>query len=48
MASEDQVMELMMLIDLGLTQAIGIEERLDDYASKLQVCRTSNYINPFC
>ena len=37
MGSEDQVMELMVLLDKGLQEAMQIEEQLDEYESKLQV-----------
>jgi exocyst complex component 1 len=38
MGSEDQVMELMILLDTGLNQANKIEEKLSEYEQKLQVC----------
>jgi hypothetical protein len=37
MGSEDQVMELMVLLDTGLNQANKIEEKLNEYELKLQV-----------
>jgi hypothetical protein len=37
MASEDQVLELMTLIDEGLKEACSLEEQLDVYNQKLQV-----------
>lgn len=37
MGSEDQVMELMVLLDTGLNQANKIEEKLNEYEQKLQV-----------
>ena len=37
MGSEDQVLELMLLLDTGLQQAMKIEEKLDEYEQKLQV-----------
>lgn len=36
MGSEDQVLELMLLLDTGLQQAMKIEEKLDEYEQKLQ------------
>ena len=36
MGSEDQVLELMVLLDDGLHEAVAIEEKLDDYEQKLQ------------
>ena len=37
MGSEDQVLELMVLLDTGLQQANKIEEKLTEYERKLQV-----------
>ena len=37
MGSEDQVLELMLLLDTGLQQANKIEEKLTEYERKLQV-----------
>ena len=37
MGSEDQVLELMVLLDEGLHEAIRVEEKLDEYDDKLQV-----------
>ena len=37
MGSEDQVLELMVLLDTGLQQANRIEEKLTEYERKLQV-----------
>ena len=37
MGSEDQVLELMVLLDTGLNQANRIEEKLTEYERKLQV-----------
>jgi len=37
MGSEDQVLELMVLLDAGLQQANKIEEKLTEYERKLQV-----------
>jgi len=37
MGSEDQVMELMVLLDTGLQQVDKIEEKLNEYEQKLQV-----------
>lgn len=36
--SEDKVLELMVLLDKGLQEAIHVEEKLDEYDDKLQVC----------
>jgi hypothetical protein len=36
MESEEQVLELMVLLDQGLQEAVKIEEKLDDYETKLQ------------
>lgn len=36
MGSEEQVLQLMLLLDTGLTQAMTIEEKLDEYEQKLQ------------
>ena len=38
MGSEEQVLELMMLLDEGLLEATKLEEKLDEYDHKLQVC----------
>jgi len=37
MGSEDQVLELMVLLDAGFQQANKIEEKLTEYERKLQV-----------
>ena len=37
MGSEEQVLELMMLLDEGLLEATKLEEKLDEYDHKLQV-----------
>ena len=37
MGSEEQVLELMVLLDQGLQEAMTIEEKLDEYSDKLQV-----------
>jgi len=37
MGSEDQVLELMVLLDTGLQQGNKIEEKLTEYERKLQV-----------
>ncbi len=42
MGSEDQVMGLMLVIDQALHQAMTLEEKLDEYAQKLQVNKSSN------
>lgn len=36
MESEEQVLELMVLLDQGLHEAVKIEEKLDEYEQKLQ------------
>ena len=36
MGSEEQVLELMMLLDEGLLEATKLEEKLDEYDHKLQ------------
>ena len=36
MGSEEQVLELMVLLDKGLQEAMTIEERLEEYDDKLQ------------
>ena len=41
MGSEDQVLELMVLLDTGLHQANRIEEKLTEYERKLQVNKLS-------
>ena len=48
MGSEDQVMELMVLLDTGLQQVDKIEEKLNEYEHKLQVCVLNNvcYVVP--
>ena len=38
MASEDKVVQLMRLLDEGLSEANYIEEKLDYYDQLLQVC----------
>ena len=42
MASEDQVLELMVLLDGGLHEAVAIEEKLEEYEQKLQVSMFNN------
>ncbi len=37
MGSEDQVLDLMVLLDQGLQEAMKLEEKLDEYDHKLQV-----------
>ncbi len=37
MGSEEQVLELMLLLDEGLLEANKLEEKLDEYDHKLQV-----------
>ncbi len=37
MGSEEQVLELMLLLDEGLMEANKLEEKLDEYDHKLQV-----------
>jgi len=43
MGSEDQVLELMVLLDTGLIQANRIEEKLTEYERKLQVIAVISY-----
>ena len=45
MGSEEQVLELMMLLDEGLLEATKLEEKLDEYDHKLQV-QTCNFFRP--
>jgi len=46
MGSEDQVLELMVLLDTGLQQANKIEEKLTEYERKLQVIPVhQNYLH---
>ena len=51
MGSEDQVLELMVLLDTGYDQSNKIEEKLTEYERKLQVecvlCNRFNYLHIF-
>ena len=44
MASEDQVLELMVQLDKGIQEAVRIEEKLDEYEQKLQVCLSAESV----
>ena len=37
MGCEDQVLELMVLLDQGVQEAVRVEERLEEYDLKLKV-----------
>ena len=43
MGSEEQVLELMLLLDEGLIEASKLEEKLDEYDRKLQVAFIINF-----
>ena len=48
MGSEEQVLELMVLIDEGLQEACKVEDKLEEYDQRLQVSCSLNLIIIHC